>query len=84
MEDKKLIFYNIPIQSQKDCDEHNALLKELAHSGHFTPIESTKAHIEILATQFVEGIYDVIEAGGAYLGDGVKVKIEIEYDPENK
>ena len=84
MEDKKVINYNIPIQTQKDCDEYNKMLKELSHDGHFTPIKSTKSHIELLATQFVEGIYAVIEEGGAYLGDGVKVKIEIEYDPENK
>jgi len=84
MEDKKVIEYNIPIQSQKDCDNYNKMLKEMSHDGHYTPIKSTKAHIEMLTTQFIEGIYDVIEAGGAYLSDGVKVKIEIEYDPEDK
>lgn len=84
MEDVKVINYNIPIQSQKDCDEHNRLLAKMAHDGKFTPIKSTKKHIEILTTQFIEGVYEVIEEGGAYLGDGVKVKIEIEYDPENK
>lgn len=83
-EDKKIINYNIPIQSQKDCDEYNKMLKGMSHDGHYTPIRSTKSHIETVTTQFVEGIYDVIEAGGAYLSDGVKVKIEIEYDPEDK
>ena len=84
MEDKKVIEYNVPIQDQKDCDEQNALLKKLSHDGDYTPLESTKTHIENVATQLIEGIYDVIEAGGAYLGDGVKVRIELEYDPENK
>jgi len=83
MEDKKVINYDIPIQTQKDCDEYNAMCQDM-FQGNFTPILSTKKHIEILSTQMIEGIYDVIEEGGAYLGDGVKVKIEIEYDPENK
>jgi len=84
MEDKKIINYDIPMQAQEDCDKYNKMLKEMSHDGQFTPIKSTEDHIEIIVTQFIEAIWDVAEAGGAYLGDGVKVKIEIEYDPENK
>lgn len=84
MEWKKTLDYNIPMQAQKDCDKYNKMLAEMSHDGHFTPIKSTESHIEILVNKLVEGIWDVAEAGGMYLGDGVKVKIELEYDPEDK
>ncbi|UUV46094.1 hypothetical protein [Bacillus phage vB_BanS-Thrax3] len=81
---KKVIDYNVPIQGKKQCDNYNKMLKEMSHDGQFTPIKPTEEHIQILTEQLAKGIWDVAQAGGLYVGDGVKVKIELEYDPEDK
>ncbi|UGO50648.1 hypothetical protein PQE68_gp057 [Bacillus phage vB_BanS_Sophrita] len=84
MEWKKNFHYNIPIQGQKQCDKYNKMLAEMSQNGDFTPIKSTETHIQILAEKLAKEIWSVARAGGMYLGDGVKVNIEIEYDPEDK
>ena len=84
MEDKKVIHYNVPIQGKKQCDKYNKALKELSHDGDYSPIKPTEEHIQIISQKLAEGIWEVARAGGLYVGDGVKVKIEIEYDEEDK
>lgn len=84
MEWKKTLNFNIPMQDQKNCDKYNKMLAEMSHDGQFTPIESTEKHLEDLVVELYNAFWSVAEAGGKYLGDGVKVKIELEYDPEDK
>lgn len=83
MEDKKIIEYNIPVQGQEQCDRHNKMLKEM-FGDETTLIKPTEDHIDILFDIFNEAIQEVGDAGGWYVGDGIKVKIEIEYEPEDK
>lgn len=73
---KKVIEYDIPINDKKDCERMNKSLG--------TNFRSTEEHIQELFKLFGKALEDVSEEGGCYMGDGIKVKIEIEYDPENK
>lgn len=81
--EKTIIEYDIPIQSEEQCDEHNKMCREM-FGENFTPIQSTHKHIDILFEQLYKAIDKVGDDGGWYVGDGIKVKIELEYDPENK
>ncbi len=82
--DKTIIEYNIPIQDRAMCDRHNVMLKE-AHGDKFTtPVKPTEDHVILLFKRINEVIEKVGDKGGWYVGDGIKVKVEIEYDPENK
>ncbi|MDS7057193.1 hypothetical protein NXG04_07825 [Klebsiella pneumoniae] len=83
MEDKTVIEYNVPIQGKKQCDKYNAMCQEM-WGADFTPIIPTQQHIGILLQKIEDAIWKVGKDGGMYLGDGIKVKIEIEYDPEDK
>ena len=80
---KKYIEYSIPVQSQEQCDELNKMLEEMFGDG-FKRIESTETHLDKLFDEIFDGIEEVGNEGGWYVGDGVRVKIEIEYEPENK
>lgn len=82
--DKTVIEYLVPIQSDKDVSEYNAMLREFCGKGNFTPCKTTDEHVEILINQLAEAIQKVGDDNGWYVGDGIKVKIELEYEPENK
>jgi len=81
--EKVVIEYDIPIQSEEQVEEHNKRCKEMFGS-QFTPLKSTEEHIDILFEKFYDAIHKVGDDGGWYVGDGISVKIELEYDPENK
>ncbi|QPK90828.1 hypothetical protein IEN91_05065 [Bacillus velezensis] len=83
MNNKKIIRYDIPIQGEEDCEGHNKKCRDM-FGDNFTPFKSTDEHLDILFKKFQEGIQRVGDEGGWYLGDGIKVNIEIEYEPENK
>lgn len=68
--------YDVPIQEKEKCEEINKALG--------TDFKSTEEHMEILIKKICDGIYEIGDAGGWYLQDGIKVRVEIEYDPENK
>jgi hypothetical protein len=73
---KEVIEYDIPINDKEKCEEINKSLG--------TKFRGTEEHIEELFTLFQDAIERVGDKGGWYIGDGIKVKIELEYDPENK
>jgi hypothetical protein len=82
--DKEVIEYDIPIQDEEDCQKHNKMCLEMFGEGRFTPVKSTDEHLDILIDKFYKALEKVGNAGGWYTGDGIKVKIEIEYEPEDK
>lgn len=82
--EKVVITYNLPIQGEEDCERQNKICEELAGKDQYTPILPTEAHIDILFEKLQDAIEKVGDDGGWYVGDGIKVKIELEYDPENK
>lgn len=81
--EKLFIEYNIPIQDKENCNENNRMCKEM-FGDNFTPYKTTEEHIEVLIDKLYKAVEKVGNDGGWYLGDGIKVKIELEYDPENK
>lgn len=81
--DKTIIEYNIPIQGEEDCKKQNEICKEM-FGEYFTPIIPTEEHMDILFEKIQEAIENVGNEGGWYIGDGIKVKIELEYEPEDK
>ena len=72
----RVIEYDIPVNSKKECDRINKSLG--------TSFRSTEEHIEELIMNLYDTITEVGDEGGWYLGDGIKVKIEVEYSPEDK
>jgi hypothetical protein len=82
--EKVVVEYNIPIQGEEDCEKQNKMCAEMFGKDQYTPVQSTEAHIDILFEKLQEAIEKVGDDGGWYLGDGIKVKIELEYDPEDK
>ncbi|AYP68153.1 hypothetical protein PQE75_gp021 [Bacillus phage vB_BcoS-136] len=80
---KMVIDYDIPIQGKEQCDEHNKMCEEMFGSK-FTMIKPTEDHIDDLIQKLYEAIEKVGDDGGWYLGDGIRVKIELEYKPEDK
>lgn len=68
--------YVIPIQDEEDMNKINESLG--------TNFKSTEWHMEDLIKKLYDMIEDVIEKGGSYIGDCVSVKIELEYNPEDK
>lgn len=54
--DKTVIEYLVPIQSDKDVSEYNAMLREFCGKGNFTPCKTTDEHVEILINQLAEAI----------------------------
>jgi len=80
---KNIIEYDIPVQDEEQVEEHNKMCREM-FGEQFTPLKSTEAHMDILFEKLEDAINKVGDEGGWYVGDGIKVKVEIEYDPENK
>lgn len=80
---KNIIKYDIPIQGKEHCEKYNKMNKKM-FGDSFTPAKTTGEHIEILLDKLSKEIGKVGDEGGWYIGDGIKVSIEIEYDPEDK
>lgn len=75
--EKTVIEYDIPVNPDKEeIDKKN--------KDWGTSFRTTEEHIDELMMKLCEGIEKVGDEGGWYVGDGIKVKIELEYDPENK
>lgn len=72
---KKELKYSIGFEDQEDC---NRLNKE---GFNFKPYDE---QVLDMCVEISEAIHEVAEAGGFFLYDGVKVKISIEYEEENK
>ena len=84
--DKTTIEYNIPIQDKKHINDFYQTCKKLLGED-FEPIEkylTTQEHIDILIDKLCAAIEKLGEENGWYIGDRIKVKIELEYEPENK
>ena len=82
----KIIEYNIPIQDKKHIDDYYQMCKKFLGKD-FEPTEkylTTKEHVEILVDKLYEAIENLGEENGWYIGDDIKVKIELEYKPESK
>lgn len=87
--EKEIIEYEIPIQDQATVNKNNRLYMELFGKDVFTspfckPFKTTDEHIGILMSRFEDAIQRVGDDGGWYIGDSIKVKIELEYEPESK
>ena len=84
--DKTIIKYNIPIQDKKHIDDYYQMCKKLL-GENFEPTEkylTTDEHIDILIDKLCEAIEKLGEENGWYIGDDIKVRIELEYKPESK
>ncbi|PJZ18734.1 hypothetical protein CEW46_26945 [Bacillus cereus] len=68
--------YDVPIQSNEDIEKYN---RELG-----TNFKSMEDHVLEMLVKVNDLVYDCAEQGGNYIGDGVKVKVVVEYDPEDK
>ena len=79
----KIIEYSIPIQSKEAVDKYNKMCEEM-FGDNFSPYLSTEEHIKILENMLLDAIQLVGDEGGWYTGDDINVKIELEYEPENK
>ena len=87
--DKEIIEYCIPIQDKDTVSKDNRLYVELFGEDVFTspycrPYKTTDEHIDILINRLYDAIQRVGDDGGWYIGDGINVKIEVEYEPESK
>lgn len=80
---KTTVEYFIPIQSAEYVAEVNARNKE-AFGNNAIQYKSTDEHVDILIDKLLEAIDKVGDAGHWYLHDGINVKIEVEYEPEDK
>lgn len=82
---KTIIEYYIPIQSAERVAEVNKRYEEVfGNDFKFEPYKSTEEHVEVLIDKLLDAIQTVGDNGGWYWGDDIKVKIELEYEPENK
>lgn len=84
--DKKIIEYNIPIQDKKHIEDYYKMCKKIL-GNDFEPKEkflTTDEHVDILINKLYEALEEIGEDNSWYVGDGIKVKIELEYEPENK
>jgi hypothetical protein len=81
--DKTTVEYFIPIQSAEYVAEVNARYKE-TFGDDALQYKSTDEHVDILIDKLLDAVSEVGDAGGWYRHDGIKVKIEVEYVPEDK
>lgn len=84
--DKTIIEYNIPIQDEKYINEYYEMCKKLMGED-FEPPEkylTSEEHVEILIDKMCEAMDNLGKENGWYIGDNIKVKIELEYEPESK
>ena len=81
--DKTTVEYFIPIQSPEYVAEVNARNREVFGNDNLQ-YKSTDEHIDILIDKLLDAIEQVGDAGGWYRHDEIRVKIEVEYIPENK
>lgn len=80
---KTTVEYFIPIQSAEYVTEVNARYKE-AFGDDALQYKSTDEHIDILIDKLLDAVSEIGDAGGWYRHDGIEVKIEVEYVPEDK
>lgn len=72
-----VIDYNIPINPSKEMlDKYNSELG--------TNLLTTEEHAINLLEQIADSIEKVGNEGGWYVGDSIRVKVELEYEPEDK
>jgi hypothetical protein len=84
--DKTIIEYNIPIQDKNHIDKYYEMCKKLLGDDFELPEKylTTQEHIDVLFDKLFEAITKLGDKNGWYIGDGIKVKIELEYKPESK
>lgn len=75
-EDAVVIDYDVPINNEEDCKRINESLG--------TNFRSTEEHMLELLHEIYEAIGQVGDKGGWYIGDGIKVRAVVEYEPEDK
>lgn len=81
--DNKTIEYYIPITTQKRVDEYNKNMFG-TFGEDFIPALTAEDHMDILIDKLFTAVEEIWEDGGGYYGDDIKVKIELEYQPESK
>lgn len=74
---KKTLKFDIPINDDEQVERFNKMYNT-------DTFKKTDDVIINMLDSIYSTVVDIMNAGGNYLGDGVKVKIELEYDPENK
>ena len=84
--DKTIIEYNIPIQDEKYINEYYEMCRKLMGEDFEHPEKylTTQEHIDVLFDKLFEAIQKLGDENGWYIGDDIKVKIELEYEPESK
>lgn len=75
---KQELEFSIGFEDQADCDKVNHLMKE---DTKFIPYEE---QVIKMCHKLIDAVHEVGEAGGLFMYDGVKVKITVEYEEENK
>ena len=78
-----IINYVLPIQDEFQVQEANKRGKEF-FGDDFTPYKTTEEHFEVLIDKIAKGVNKVGTDGGWYIGDAIKVRVELEYELENK
>lgn len=84
MERKLVIEYLIPVQGDEDVAKHNHILSEFYGEEDFVPFKTTDEHLEILIDKLAEAVQKIGDDNGWYVGDGIKVRVELEYEDEEK
>lgn len=74
--DENMIEVIIPINNQEDCDRIN---KNLG-----TNYKSTEEHIADFYNALYEKLMECGDNGGWFIGDSIKIKVSMEYEPEDK
>lgn len=75
---KQELEFSIGFEDQDDCDKVNHLMDE---DKKFIPYEE---QVMKMCHDLIDAVDAVGKAGGSFLYDGVKVKITVEYEEENK
>lgn len=74
--------YKVPCQPDTNIKGYNEAM--LTAFPDFPPVKTTEEHIEELKQKLVDSIYATGETNEWKFGDGVKITVNIEYEPENK
>jgi hypothetical protein len=74
---KKTLEFDIPVNDDEQVEKYN----KLYGVGSFI---TTEEAIHKMLYDIYCSVVDVMNEGGNFIGDGVKVKVDLEYDPENK
>lgn len=81
---KRKFEVTIPLRDDEEVERWNALGKSLYGEDGYTHTYTTRECYDALERQLMEEFSNVCKAGGSYVDDRVRIKVEIEYVYENK